>query len=227
MAIHRRTIETMTRLETANLVNGTPRPRLGVAAVVILLLGFSACDTLKEQAGLTKKAPDEFTVITKAPLIMPPDFSLRPPRPGARGPQEVQPREAARAALFSAGRGGKATAAQAQQARRNVLTGAAEKDSKGKPVGAELTLLRKAGALDADPSIRQLVNGETSVLEEKDASFTDRLLFWQTKVDFGSLVDAGKEAQRLREAAAVGESADKNKTPVIKRRKRGLLEGIF
>ena len=40
-------------------------------------------------------------------------------------------------------------------------------------------------------------------------------------------VDAGKEAQRLREAAAAGEDTDKIKTPVIKRRKRGLLEGIF
>ncbi len=229
MAIDRRTIETMARLETANLVNGTSRPRMGVAALAILLLGLSACDTLKEQAGLTKKVPDEFTIITKAPLVMPPDFSLRPPRPGASGPQEVAPRDAARSALLSSGRGGKATAGQAQQAGRNVLAGAAGKDTKGKAkaAGAELTLLRKAGALDTDPSIRQLVNRETSVLAEKDASFTDRLLFWKTKAPFGSAVDAGKEAKRLREAAAAGESTDKIQTPVIKRRKRGLLEGIF
>mgnify|MGYP006097299389 CR=1 FL=1 len=227
MAIDRRTVETMASLETANLVNGTSRLRIGVAALAILLLGLSACDTLKEQAGLTKKVPDEFTVIAKAPLIMPPDFSLRPPRPGARRPQEVEPREVARSALLSGGRSGKATAAQAQEAGRNVLAGAAGKDRKGKLAGAEMTLLRKAGALDADPSIRQLVNRETSVLMEKDASFADRLLFWQPKVPFGSAVDAGKEAQRLREAAAAGEDTDKIKTPVIKRRKRGLLEGIF
>ena len=65
------------------------RLRSGVLLASVMLLGLSACDTLKEQAGLTKKAPDEFTIITKAPLVMPPDFSLRPPRPGAKGPQEI------------------------------------------------------------------------------------------------------------------------------------------
>ena len=41
------------------------------------------CDSLRQEAGLTKQSPDEFAVTTKAPLIIPPDFNLRPPSPGA------------------------------------------------------------------------------------------------------------------------------------------------
>ncbi len=199
--------------------------RLAIAAA--LMLGLAACDTFKEQVGLTKKAPDEFTVITKAPLVMPPDFSLRPPRPGAKGPQEIEPSERARAALLSGGKDGRATADQARQSGRNTLAAAAGRTAGVKPTGAELLLLQKAGATDADSSIRQIVNRETSVLAEKDSSFADRLIFWQEKQPFGSTVDAGAEAKRLREAAAAGDAADKGTTPIIKRRKRGWLEGIF
>ncbi|MDP7548449.1 MAG: DUF3035 domain-containing protein [Alphaproteobacteria bacterium] len=217
----------MARFEISRFLTIAKQRHLGLAVAAVLALGLSACDTLREQAGLTKKAPDEFTVITKAPLVMPPDFSLRPPRPGARPRQEVTPRARARAALLSAGKESRATAGRAQQAGRNVIAGAAGKVSNVKPSGAELALLRKAGALGTDSSIRQIVNRETTVLAEKDSSFADRLLFWRKKAPFGSTVDAGKEAQRLRQAAAAGDAPNKGETPIIKRRKRGLLEGIF
>ncbi len=192
-----------------------------------LALGVSACDTLKEQAGLTKKAPDEFTIITKAPLVMPPDFSLRPPRPGAKGPRDVQPRDQARAAVFQTDKAGRATAEQARQAGQNTLAGAAGSPSTAKAAGAELRILEKAGADGVDSSIRNIINRETSVLAEKDSNFTDRLIFWQDKEPFGSTVDAGREAKRLREAAAAGKAPNKSETPIINRRKRGWLEGIF
>ena len=33
-----------------------------------------------------KRSPDEFAVVRRAPLILPPDYGLRPPRPGETGP---------------------------------------------------------------------------------------------------------------------------------------------
>ena len=49
---------------------------------------------------MTKVTPDEFRVVTKAPLVVPPDYALRPPAPGEPRPQELQPESAARTALL-------------------------------------------------------------------------------------------------------------------------------
>src|SRR5690606_37352619 len=68
-----------------------------------LPLALAACEGVKQELGMTKQPPDEFAVVaSKAPLVVPPDFTLRPPRPGAPRPQEPQPTEAARNALVAA-----------------------------------------------------------------------------------------------------------------------------
>lgn len=184
-----------------------------------LLGALAACDTIREEVGMTKQAPDEFTVVTKAPLTIPPKFTLRPPRPGAQRPQELQPREKARSALVggTARRSGRDNAAAPE---RRVEVGTP------KTLG-ESRLLARAGADKADPDIRQVVNNETSVLAEKDASIAERLLFWRDTLPPAQVVDAQKEAKRLREAQATGEQIDGGGTVVIERRKRGLLEDIF
>src|ERR1700761_6987487 len=66
------------------------RPHLiGAFALAGLLLPLTGCsDSLTRTFGLTRDAPDEFTVTTRAPLSMPPDFVVRPPQPGAPRPQE-------------------------------------------------------------------------------------------------------------------------------------------
>jgi len=214
----------------------TANRQIGRAALVPLLLATAlllpACDATRDQLGLSKKAPDEFTVVTKAPLVIPPDFALRPPAPGAKRPQEVQAEDAARSAVVAAGaaNGQRPTReASAGQARQTLLatgfdgSGGTEAPSSQ----AEVALLRQARADDADPEIREIVNRETTVLAQKDKSFTDKLLFWQEKPPFGSTLDATQEAQRLREAAAEGRAPNEGQTPVITHRKRGWLEGIF
>lgn len=178
--------------------------------VGLLLLG--GCDSVRETVGLTKRAPDEFTVVTKAPLVIPPDFSLRPPQPGARRPQETEARVTARRAMIKAGRGGGTSAASTTDTGRS---------------GGEGAILKHAGATDADSSIRKTINRETTQLAEQDKSFTDKILFWQKKQAYGSTLDADKEAKRIRENAAAGRGVMEGDTPVIKRRKRGWLEDIF
>lgn len=179
------------------------------AAATALLL--AACEGVKEDLGLTKKAPDEFTVVTKAPLVLPPDYSLRPPRPGAPRPQETQPQLAARQAISGAG----------------VQAGTAARATLSPRSAGEERLLRQANAEEALPDIRQVIDRETTVLVEKERSFADKLLFWQKPYPPGTVVDAQKEAQRLRQNAAEGTSVLAGDTPVIERRKRGILEGIF
>jgi hypothetical protein len=70
----------------------------------ILSLGFSliGCEGLRQATGAAKLPPDEFTVLTKAPLIIPPDYNLRPPQPGVASRNEIDADDQARAALFPA-----------------------------------------------------------------------------------------------------------------------------
>lgn len=48
-----------------------------------LALGVSGCESTRETFGLNKQSPDEFAVVSRAPLSLPPDFTLRVPEPGA------------------------------------------------------------------------------------------------------------------------------------------------
>lgn len=75
----------------------------------LLILTTAGCSTFTQAMGGGKNSPDEFAVVTKAPLVIPPDFSLRPPKPGAARPQERNVADAARDAVFS---GGQAPAGQ-------------------------------------------------------------------------------------------------------------------
>ena len=71
-----------------------------------LSLSLAACggESLSDTLGYGKSAPDEFAIVTKAPLVIPPDYSLRPPQPGAPRPQEMelQPSIGAQRALIGA-----------------------------------------------------------------------------------------------------------------------------
>ena len=46
------------------------------------------------------KTPDEFRVVRKAPLTVPPEYNLRPPTPGEARPQELSPDAEAPVAVF-------------------------------------------------------------------------------------------------------------------------------
>lgn len=64
----------------------------GVAAILAL----SACG----KSGYDRARPDEFAVARQAPLVIPPDFALVPPAPGAPRPQDASPSSQALDALF-------------------------------------------------------------------------------------------------------------------------------
>lgn len=117
-------------------------------------LALSGCNSTRNALGMNKVVPDEFRVVTKAPLTVPPDFGLRPPAPGEPRPQELQPESAAREALFG---------------ERQAIT-----RSEG-----EKALASRAGAEKADPLARYVVDDEFGDLSYKEESFANKVLFWR------------------------------------------------
>lgn len=73
--------------------------RLTTSALALCLAGLalSACGS----SGRT--VPDEFVISRQAPLAVPPDYNLRPPRPGEPRPQDISPQGQALEALFGPG----------------------------------------------------------------------------------------------------------------------------
>lgn len=188
--------------------------RLGSVAALVLALG--ACGQLegiKKQFGLTKQSPDEFRVVSHAPLTLPPDFTLRPPEPGLPRPQEGTATERARKAIFRV---------DEPKIKSLDLTAAAD----GRSLG-ELSLLRSAGVDRADPKIRLLVDRETYAINAESDGFVERLIFWREKEIPGVIVNASEESRRLRENAALGKSVTSGETPTIKRKSKALFEGLF
>jgi hypothetical protein len=82
-----------------------PWPSLLVILCVSAGLSLSACTNFKRAVGMEQTSPDEFAVESRAPLTMPPDFDLRPPKPGAARPQETSTAQKARDAIDTAGPG--------------------------------------------------------------------------------------------------------------------------
>ena len=65
--------------------------------LIVLGVALSGCGT----TGLfNRDRPDEFAVSRQAPLVIPPDFALVPPNPGAPRPQENDASQQALDALF-------------------------------------------------------------------------------------------------------------------------------
>ena len=182
---------------------------LGLGALA-LAATLSACEGgIGDALGLGKNAPDEFAVVRNAPLTLPPDFTLRPPRPGEARPNEESVREQARVALF------------------NEAGALAIDDSTAAATQGEAAFVERAGAADVDPNIRHIVDREFSGYASEDESFIDSLLFWQEEQPPGEVVDAAAEAERLRENAEAGKPVTAGETPTIKRREKALLEGVF
>jgi len=183
---------------------------VGLAGVVLTA---AACSGVQEQFSLTSEPPDEFRVVTRAPLAIPPDYTLRPPEPGMVRPQEGTATQQARTAVF-----------RASDYSTPPLDEVIPND--GRTLG-ERALLRAAGADQANPQIRQVVDTEGQKLNEENGNLYDVLVFWRDDAAPGLVIDAEAEAKRLRENSALGRPATEGKTPTIERKKKALLEGIF
>lgn len=186
---------------------------LRFSLIAALVLALSACSGFRKQMGLTKQSPDEFKVVARAPLTLPPDYTLRPPEPGIPRPQEGTTSQQAKNAVF------RIEQPQAAALEPNIESG-------DRSLG-ELSLLKAAGAGQSDPNIRRVIDAETNRINTESGDFLEALVFWRDPLEPGEVVDADEESKRLRENAALGKPVTDGKTPTIERKHEALLEGLF
>lgn len=143
-----------------------------LAAVALAGCGGTVADRL----GMGKRAPDEFQVVRRAPLILPPDYTLRPPAPGAAPAQQQD------------------TAAQAQE----ILTGRPAAPRTGLQSAGETALVQQSQVV-GDPNIREVLVAENQDLVDLDEGRFLFILSWQRRDPQRDepVIDPVAEAQRL------------------------------
>lgn len=101
----------------------------------------------------TPRTPDEFRVVTKAPLVVPPEYNLRPPQAGQAQPLEVSESLTSQATAFGSTRGQNASA-------------------------SERALVAAADANAVNPVIRAQVDYEEAKVIRKAPGASDEILTW-------------------------------------------------
>jgi len=109
------------------------------------LAGLSACGS---RGIMNRDRPDEMAVTRQAPLVIPPDFALVPPAPGAAPT---------------------VTADSSRQAMEAMFGGPSQRSA------AETQALQQAGREDATPGIRSSVGDSASNVVDKGATTRDIL----------------------------------------------------
>ena len=150
--------------------------------------------------------------MSRAPLSLPPDYNLAPPRPGALRPQEGSAQGQAKRAVFNLdGTAGPEKSSSLDQAGRS---------------DGEMALLQSAGANEAPDDIRLLIDRETRQLNSESEQVVDALIFWKDQPNPNSLVDPVKEAKRIQQNAALG-TRGQGETEIIVIEREAPLEGVF
>jgi hypothetical protein len=118
------------------------RKLVSIATGLGLAVLLSGCG----HSGMDRDRPDEFAVARQAPLVIPPDFSLTPPPPGAARANDVSPNAQALDALF----GGRAQRSASESATVDA-----------------------AGSDNADPGIRSDVGDPGTTVVDKGSTTRD------------------------------------------------------
>lgn len=186
------------------------KTKTAIVATLCAAALLSGCDNARKALTQTKAAPDEFSVYTRAPLNMPPDYGLRPPSDSPEIQTEAENTK--------------------NQAKR-VLLGPAGVDSQ--PIQADTpgttALLARAGAHNAEPGIRDIVEQETSAYAEEDLRFLEKLMYGDKAQGMGDVVDPAGEMKRIQENQALGRPINEGDSPMIEAdpTSGGLFDGLF
>jgi hypothetical protein len=196
---------------------------IGVSIAVLSILTGCGRGTVQDALGMGKRSPDEFSVVSRAPLVLPPDYGLRPPGAGESRPGVDTPAEHARASLTGGDLQQPAGTAPARTDREMV---SAAFDERGQAAtSGERALLAEATPAPADPQIRRKIAEENMQLAEVEQALFTRLVKWTEPSTLSVAVDPVAETERLRTNKAEGKPPTEGESPVITQRRQSVLQG--
>ena len=184
-----------------------------VLAVSLMIL-LTGCSSARDIVGLSKQSPDEFEVVTRAPLSLPPDYGLRVPVPNINRTQEKSLR----------GGVDKLIQARGSQSPGQKLSRVDQSDAISP---AEDAILGRAQAKISNQSIRAEINSDNKTISGTDKKLIEKIIFWQGTKKPGAVLDPEKETERIKGLKSDGKPIGNSDVPVIERADRGLLDGLF
>lgn len=131
--------------------------KIKVSLLTGLALGLTACGGDDGQLGYTKSAPNEFNVVRRAPLIVPPEFNLLPPSQQSSRPIAPQGAELARLVVLP-----NAPRQVTSAAERDLLEKAANGKVYGDGIREELDNKRRGTVSENAEIIERLVSDQSA-----------------------------------------------------------------
>jgi hypothetical protein len=177
-------------------------------AALILPIAISGCQNVKRELGVGRNSPDEFLVVKRAPLSLPPEYTLRPPSTDSLPP-----------------------ASEVSDQARTAILGASSAPQKAAGSG-EALILQKMGVPAANPDIRSVINQENGYIALENQTLTDKLIFWKEQDPAieekmpATVVNPKKETERLKKNEEEGKPVNEGDVPEIKP-KQGTIDKIF
>jgi hypothetical protein len=197
---------------------------LTITGIVLGLTALSGCtgSNVRETLGITRKAPDEFRVVSRPPLTVPPQFSLRPPSIDEESPNQLATSAQAKELLMGSAENNALAPASGKKANSQVASTGITTASK-----ADAQFLERAGAPQANPNIRRELTEEkiTKQHQQEEESWWDKISMFPESKD--PTVNANKESERIQANEESGKPVTDGETPVVKSKDRGILGRIL
>lgn len=178
-----------------------------------VFLAGGCSSNIKDSLGLNKASPDEFSVVTRPPLSVPKDYTLRAP---TKDQEFAHPAslEEAKALLLS-------TSATYQYVPTPPVSEGPLRLS-----STDAVFLQQTG-VESRTNIRDILYTEVPQPSEQNPGIIKSLFTKEKKADNDPIVDAIKEKQRIQEKKANNVPINGQDTPIIKQEDRGIIDAIL